>query len=151
MQLITWLAKSRYPLQGLALIWGWRESSYYERPTRGLELMSPLLKCLIRWSPRMDAGVLDCALIGCATMATSGITNGYGVFTRRWAWTYPEELKNGSLSYPRCRFLLLPRLTLNCCQFRSTTKESFSIVNHCSNMGWFCINWGTWVWGAGGL
>jgi hypothetical protein len=24
---------------------------------------------------------------------------------------------------------------LNCCQFRSTTKESFSIVNHCSNMG----------------
>ena len=26
-------------------------------------------------------------------------------------------------------------LGLNCCQFRSTTKESFSIVNHCSNMG----------------
>jgi hypothetical protein len=26
-------------------------------------------------------------------------------------------------------------LELNCCQFRSTTKESFSIVNHCSNMG----------------
>ena len=26
-------------------------------------------------------------------------------------------------------------ITLNCCQFRSTTKESFSIVNHCSNMG----------------
>jgi hypothetical protein len=25
--------------------------------------------------------------------------------------------------------------TLNCCQFRSITKESFSIVNHCSNMG----------------
>jgi hypothetical protein len=24
---------------------------------------------------------------------------------------------------------------MNCCQFRSTTKESFSIVNHCSNMG----------------
>jgi prophage regulatory protein len=24
---------------------------------------------------------------------------------------------------------------LNCCQFRSNTKESFSIVNHCSNMG----------------
>jgi glycine/D-amino acid oxidase-like deaminating enzyme len=24
---------------------------------------------------------------------------------------------------------------LNCCQFRSTTKESFSIVNHCSKMG----------------
>ena len=24
---------------------------------------------------------------------------------------------------------------VNCCQFRSTTKESFSIVNHCSNMG----------------
>ena len=24
---------------------------------------------------------------------------------------------------------------LNCCQFRSTTKESISIVNHCSNMG----------------
>ena len=24
---------------------------------------------------------------------------------------------------------------LNCCQFRSTTKESFSIVNHCSNIG----------------
>ena len=21
---------------------------------------------------------------------------------------------------------------MNCCQFRSTTKESFSIVNHCS-------------------
>jgi Cu2+-exporting ATPase len=27
------------------------------------------------------------------------------------------------------------RRNLNCCQFRSTTKESFSIVNHCSNMG----------------
>jgi hypothetical protein len=26
-------------------------------------------------------------------------------------------------------------LAVNCCQFRSTTKESFSIVNHCSNMG----------------
>jgi hypothetical protein len=26
-------------------------------------------------------------------------------------------------------------IELNCCQFRSTTKESFSIVNHCSNMG----------------
>ena len=25
--------------------------------------------------------------------------------------------------------------TVNCCQFRSNTKESFSIVNHCSNMG----------------
>ena len=24
---------------------------------------------------------------------------------------------------------------VNCCQFRSTTKESISIVNHCSNMG----------------
>ena len=24
---------------------------------------------------------------------------------------------------------------MNCCQFRSTTKESFSIVNHCSNIG----------------
>jgi hypothetical protein len=24
---------------------------------------------------------------------------------------------------------------LNCCQFRSTTRESFSIVNHCSKMG----------------
>ena len=24
---------------------------------------------------------------------------------------------------------------VNCCQFRSTTKESFSIVNHCSNIG----------------
>ena len=24
---------------------------------------------------------------------------------------------------------------LNCCQFRSTTKESFSIVNHCSKIG----------------
>ena len=24
---------------------------------------------------------------------------------------------------------------LNCCQFRSTTKESFSIVNHCSKLG----------------
>ena len=32
----------------------------------------------------------------------------------------------GGLAYP---------LSLNCCQFRSTTKESFSIVNHCSNMG----------------
>jgi len=27
------------------------------------------------------------------------------------------------------------RQTVNCCQFRSTTKESFSIVNHCSNIG----------------
>ena len=26
-------------------------------------------------------------------------------------------------------------IAMNCCQFRSTTKESFSIVNHCSNMG----------------
>ena len=24
---------------------------------------------------------------------------------------------------------------LNCCQFRPITKESISIVNHCSNMG----------------
>ena len=24
---------------------------------------------------------------------------------------------------------------LNCCQFRSATKESFSIVKHCGNMG----------------
>jgi len=24
---------------------------------------------------------------------------------------------------------------VNCCQFRSTTKESFSIVNHCSKLG----------------
>jgi len=29
----------------------------------------------------------------------------------------------------------LKRDKLNCCQFRSITKESFSIVNHCSNMG----------------
>jgi transcriptional regulator with XRE-family HTH domain len=28
-----------------------------------------------------------------------------------------------------------PSMALNCCQFRATTKESFSIVNHCSNMG----------------
>ena len=26
-------------------------------------------------------------------------------------------------------------VSVNCCQFRSTTKESISIVNHCSNMG----------------
>ncbi len=26
-------------------------------------------------------------------------------------------------------------MQVNCCQFRSTTKESISIVNHCSNMG----------------
>ena len=26
-------------------------------------------------------------------------------------------------------------ITLNCCQFRSTTEESFSIVNHCSKLG----------------
>ena len=26
-------------------------------------------------------------------------------------------------------------IALNCCQFRSTTKESFSIVNHCSKLG----------------
>jgi hypothetical protein len=29
--------------------------------------------------------------------------------------------------------LVKPRV--NCCQFRSTTKESFSIVNHCSKLG----------------
>jgi len=29
----------------------------------------------------------------------------------------------------------LAKALVNCCQFRSTTKESFSIVNHCSNMG----------------
>ncbi|MBU3551670.1 transposase, partial [Polynucleobacter sp. MWH-Berg-3C6] len=27
------------------------------------------------------------------------------------------------------------RQEVNCCQFRSITKESFFIVNHCSNMG----------------
>ena len=26
-------------------------------------------------------------------------------------------------------------IEVNCCQFRPTTKESISIVNHCSNMG----------------
>ena len=40
---------------------------------------------------------------------------------------------------------------MNCCQFRSTTKESFSIVNHCSKMGWLWMILGTWVSGAGGL
>jgi hypothetical protein len=33
------------------------------------------------------------------------------------------------------RMLRVQGLGVNCCQFRSTTKESFSIVNHCSNMG----------------
>ena len=27
------------------------------------------------------------------------------------------------------------RQMVNCCQFRSTTEESFSIVNHCSKLG----------------
>ena len=26
-------------------------------------------------------------------------------------------------------------MDVNCCPFRSTTKESFSIVNHCSKLG----------------
>ena len=42
-------------------------------------------------------------------------------------------------------------MPVNCCQFRSTTKESFSIVNHCSKMGWLWMILGTWVSGAGGL
>ena len=32
-------------------------------------------------------------------------------------------------------WLVIDSLNVNCCQFRATTKESFSIVNHCSNMG----------------
>ena len=31
--------------------------------------------------------------------------------------------------------VLMSWIYLNCYQFRSTTKESFSIVNYCSNMG----------------
>jgi len=31
--------------------------------------------------------------------------------------------------------LVLIQQFVNCCQFRSTTKESFSIVNHCSKLG----------------
>ena len=43
---------------------------------------------------------------------------------------FDEYLNIHSLSQYKTIFKLL-----NCCQFRSTTKESFSIVNHCSNMG----------------
>ena len=40
---------------------------------------------------------------------------------------------------------------LTCCQFSTTASESFSIVNHCSKPGWFCMIPGTLAWGAGGL
>ena len=42
-------------------------------------------------------------------------------------------------------------LALTCCQFSTTASESFSIVNHCSKPGWFCMITGTLAWGAGGL
>ena len=43
-----------------------------------------------------------------------------------------------SPSFERVSRLLLTeqeQLIVNCCQFRSTTEESFSIVNHCSKLG----------------
>ena len=56
-----------------------------------------------------------------------------------------EELNPKTLTY-RCFEAILikhgilkrddkEQIKMNCCQFRPTTKESFSIVNHCSNMG----------------
>ena len=38
---------------------------------------------------------------------------------------------------------------LNRCQFSTTTKESFSIVNHRSKLGWFYMTLGTLACGAG--
>ena len=46
MQSITWLAKKQYPLQGLALTWGWRESSYYERPSSRAKADEPVIEVL---------------------------------------------------------------------------------------------------------
>ncbi|AGG34158.1 hypothetical protein D521_1598 [beta proteobacterium CB] len=48
MQLITWLAKKQYPLQGLALIWGWPGHRITSAPQVGLKRMSPSLKYLIK-------------------------------------------------------------------------------------------------------
>jgi len=39
------------------------------------------------------------------------------------------------LASSRMSYESLAKVVVNCCQFRSNTKESFSIVNHCSNMG----------------
>ncbi|WP_173959894.1 transposase [Polynucleobacter arcticus] len=44
-----------------------------------------------------------------------------------------EFLKSGGLK--RVSHLFEISHSVNCYQFRSTTKESFSIVNHCSTMG----------------
>ena len=107
MRSITWLAKKQYRLHGRVLIWGWLGPRITIGHPAEPRQMNRSLKCLIRWSPNMVAGVLDCVLIGCAIRVTHGITSGYGVFTRGWAWTYPEELRSAS---PRCReFRSLPR------------------------------------------
>jgi hypothetical protein len=45
-----------------------------------------------------------------------------------------EQYKNEGMSYEEFSDLS-DDTEVNCCQFRSTTKESFSIVNHCSKMG----------------
>ncbi|MEA9603358.1 hypothetical protein VC159_02695 [Polynucleobacter sp. JS-JIR-II-c23] len=49
-----------------------------------------------------------------------------------------ELNKNGNqdlVAWAHQNIVSLFKEKVNCCQFRSTTKESFSIVNHCSNMG----------------
>ena len=38
---------------------------------------------------------------------------------------------------------------MNCYQFMSSNKGSFTIVNYCSKMGFFCNSLLTWVWGDG--
>jgi len=58
-----------------------------------------------------------------------GVTNNH---QRRHSDHLMECRKEGASI---CRIELIQMHGVNCCQFRSNTKESFSIVNHCSNMG----------------
>ncbi len=46
MRSITWLAKKQSPLLELVLIWGWRESSYYERPASRAKADEPVIEVL---------------------------------------------------------------------------------------------------------
>ena len=49
--------------------------------------------------------------------------------------TYYHALLEADTLSEEYKDYIKQRLEVNCCQFRSTTKESFSIVNHCSNIG----------------
>ena len=49
----------------------------------------------------------------------------------------------------RLSLLKLITLLLNWCQFRPTTKESFTLLNYFIKLGYFWVSLGSWVWDAG--